>query len=94
MGTPIVFEKLEEMKAHWQSCLSLSLLAKPAIAPFDKAKGAGKGRGRGRGPPARGGHSKAGPSAPAEKVDAHLLGASDDDNIEVENDSTSTEKSK
>ena len=92
MGTPIVFEKLEEMKSHWQSCLSL--VAQPAIAPLDKGKGVGKGRGRGRGPPARGGHSKAGPSASADKVDAQLLEASDDDNIEVENDSTSTEKSK
>ena len=58
MGTPIVFEKLEEMKSHWQSCLSL--VAQPAIAPLDKGKGVGKGRGRGRGPPARGGHSMAG----------------------------------
>ena len=69
-------------------------MAQPAIAPFEKGKGASKGRGRGRGPPARGGHSKAGPSAPAEKVDAHHLDASDDDDNVFKNDSTSTEKSK
>ena len=64
-------------------------MAQPA-----NAQGAGKGRGNGRGPSVRVGHSKAGPSAPAEKVDTQLLEATDDDNIEVENDSTSTEKSK
>ena len=56
---PIFFEKLEEMKTHWQSCLSLSLVAQPAIALLDKGKGACKGRCRFRGPLARGGHIKA-----------------------------------
>ena len=46
-----------------------------------------KGRGKGRGPSVRVGHSKAGPSAPADKVDNQLLEA-------TENESTSTENSK
>ena len=91
---PIFCEKLEEMKAHGQYCLSLSLVAQPNIAPLDKGKGVGKGRGRGTWAPARGGPSKAGPDAPADKVDSHLLDVSDDEDIVVEDDSNATEKSK
>ena len=64
-------------------------MAQPA-----NAQGAGKGRGKCRGPSVRVGYSKAGPSALADKVDTKLLESTDDDNILVENDSTSTEKSK
>ena len=77
---PIFFGNLEEMKAHWQSCLSLSLVAQPS-----NAQGAGKGRGKGRGPNVKVGHSKAGTSAQADKVDNQLL---DDDNVVVEKEST------
>ena len=77
---PIFFGKLEEMKAHWQSCLSLCLVAQPT-----NAQGAGKGRGKGRGPNVKVGHSKAGTSAQADKVDNQLL---DDDNVVVEKKSS------
>ena len=68
---PIFFDTLEEMRAHWQSCLSLNLVAKPS-----NAQGASKGRGKG--PTVKVGHSKAGTSAQADKVENQLL---DDDNV-------------
>ena len=57
---PIFFDTLEEMRAHWQSCLSLNLVANPP-----NAQGAGKGRGKGRGPTVKVGIGKAGTSAQA-----------------------------
>ena len=57
---PVFFDTVDEMKAHWQPCLGLSLVAKPATAQV------AKGRGKGRTPQAKVDIGKAGTSAQAE----------------------------
>ena len=56
---PIFFDTLDDMKAHWQPCLSLNLVAKPPTA-----QGASKGRVD---------IGKAGTIAQADKVDSQML---------------------
>ena len=57
---PIFFDTLEEMKAHWQPCLSLNLVAKPTTA---------QGVGKDRVPTVDVDIGKAGTSAQADQVD-------------------------
>ena len=72
---PVFFSTADEMKAHWQPCLDLTLVAKPAAAQ------AARGRGKGRTPQAKVNGSKAGTSAQVEagtssQVDTTKAGSS------------------
>ena len=69
------------MKAHWQPCLSLNLVAKPPTA-----QGASKDKGKSRAPNAKVDIGKAGTSAQADKSDSHML--DDDANVVVETELT------
>ena len=78
---PVFFNTVDEMKAHWQPCLGLNLVAKPPTA-----QKASKGRGKSRAPTAKVDIGKAGTNAQADKLDSQML--DDDDNVVVENEST------
>ena len=78
---PVFFDTVVKIKAQWQPCLGLNLVAKP---PIDQ--GASKGRGKGRSPTVKVDIGKAGTSAQADKLDSQML--HDDDNVVVENEST------
>ena len=67
---PAFFSIVDEMKAHWQPCLGLSLVAKPATAQV------ARGRGKGRTPQAKVDIGKAGTSA---QVEAGTSGQVDTD---------------
>ena len=87
---PVFFNTVDEKKTHWQPCLGLSLVAKPATAQVAKGKG--------RTPEAKVDIGKAGTSTQteagtstqvnigkADKSDVQMLDV--DDNVVVETES-------
>ena len=68
----VFFNTVDEMKAHWQPFLGLSLVAKPATAQV------ARGRGKGRTPQAKVNIGKAGTSA---QVEARTSGQVDTDKV-------------
>ena len=65
---PVFFDTLEEMKAHWQPCLGLNLVAKPATT---------QGANKGRAPTAKVDSGKAGTSAKADIGKAGTIAQAD-----------------